>query len=1282
MAQLLLYEDPSALAAYLGGAALLEPELAATPCASIEFKSGGALVFLDTNLELPSDRTGSTRLTRATFDPSKGTVAWGRGKTRRVVELEQGRREPRELASVVPPVPWEQLPDTSELLYLVQPGEPFARLITQHLELALDQLRFAFVSTKEGPRVLVEVPTPSWFLLERWLEDHADEALIFRRLQGSLGPRDVYVEWGYRHPLETWLRDPSREDTLLLIDRRGTHRTIQRGHLEDVGQVLDLDPSAFPTQELVAAAAPERVSVSLRLEGRTAPRDPELWLLPVKDRHRLEALLAQTPEEELKNLLVACIEQPGGERVFCVREVLTGRAPRLLPLGKLAYAPVSGLPNLLVPCQQAIAPPLSNERYALAFGVRADSLTILDLAEGADRGQIAVTRLPKGAFRGVESIVDFVFDGAARELERVILSAPFDLGEFAEEDLVPARVKRKERQASTKKPSPAVSDAQGPAKPKKGSLLDRLMKPFQRSAPGAGSDKKKPRQRGEQAPDPRREEVQAIQRELTLGTPNPRLWMRLGALASQLGDSVESLRALENGVWDLRGDEAKTALDELDGLLGPTTSDGIGDTADLYRQLFAYRREVGGRGGDADSYRRATEAAYTLLREQEDRLRKKSRWLLWRLVLGETGDAIEGERQREAILSDLVLRGLEEREVPPFVRRLLLHHFGQRAATGSGASEALGFLGSAERFTDDLPHPAVRSESLSHVAWALAELGQGEQALVLGQRALELADSKAGAPPHLAWRAQARTRVGAVQERVGGRNKGRGSFTQALRTLHNELEANPSPKSTEGTRARKALVQWFKIVADAWGGERAQDSLVRQAVSLVCALPVTVRSNVLVGARSDLERLGLGDEARAQLLDLLQPTRLNEARQLCHEMNSTSSAYHNAGDAYRTHVQNVMTALGESRSGQGLSQAEGEQILEMLRGDPDLVDEFAIDPFEQALKALPRPPWEVAGEVANRFAAQGRLYEARLVRIAALRRLAFQGDRQSGPDRLAEAISDAWTQEGEKGKLRIRLITRLVALVPAFGLRERGLRLLREVQEQVRARVQDDVYCRNEVLMATTLAAAQLGDSRASYELVEQAARTALQEFREGQGQRTRHLLFETLDECVKGAAHLGETRRGLALVNEVAQAAKSALTASAAGDLGRYFYCGTLIHCGQAALQLGDNEGAASTFADVLTHSRSLSPFDQKDLLLQAGRTAGELQGAQRYRLAAQVLEVAGPIAGKGNLHNAFSMQLVGLLAHEMVSGESAFAAALKRWRAREERGIRDLVAHEQIAQ
>ena len=237
------------------------------------------------------------------------------------------------------------------------------------------------------------------------------------------------------------------------------------------------------------------------------------------------------------------------------------------------------------------------------------------------------------------------------------------------------------------------------------------------------------------------------------------------------------------------------------------------------------------------------------------------------------------------------------------------------------------------------------------------------------------------------------------------------------------------------------------------------------------------------------------------------------------------------------------------------------------------------------------------------------------------------------------------------------------------------------MQDTVASRVElDDVYCRNEMLMATTLAASKLGDSQASFDLVERAAQAAMEEFSASEG-RTRHLLFDTLAQCVRGAGDLGDARRGLGLVAAIGALAERAIAESEPNDLGRYFYCVTLIACGSTAMSLGDAKGAAELFASVIRHVQTLSPFDQKDLLLAAAETACRLEGDQRYQLATTVLQAAQPIASKGNLHNAFAMQLVGHLVREMVKGEGAFANALKRWKAQEERAIRDRVAFEELA-
>lgn len=1270
MAQLLLYEDPRALSAYLAGAALLDPDLPDAQCAHLGLDEGQqGLLFVDA-IGLPVDQTRGTRLVPATLEG--GRVRWSEGETQGETECGPSCA----LAQAVPPVPSAAIPTRAEVLYLVHPGQPFARLVTHHLELGIDDLRYASVHTSAGERIAVEVTRPSWFLLERWLQDFGSEAAIYRRLDGVLGPRSIYVEWGYQHPLETWLRDPADDQSMLLIDASGLHQTLTRGQLQDIGDGLRLEPSAFPTEELAPAAAPELLEVKLRLESRTVPASPELWILPAKDRARLETLLTQTPEEELKNLLVACVEDPSGERLLCVREVIAGRAPRLLPLGQRAYAPLEGQPNLLVPCPDAIAPTLSPERYTKAFGVVNGSLTVLDRhPEDADASasRIHVTRIPKAAFGQVERIVSFVFDGHAKELEAALLQSPFDLGSFAEEDLVPPLVKRPKEKAPLRRPEPPVAEPEQASAPKpKSKLLERLMRPFKRpqTAEPEGVEA------SAEASDPRREEAAAIEREIALGTPQASHWLRLGQLGFELDEASQGLSAFEHGLWLLEGDEAAAAEEELRRLTqGKASPEGVTSTRDLYAQVLAYREEVARQGNDADAYRRATEAIYALLRSEEDRLRKKSRWLLWSQVLLETGDTVEAERQREALLSDLVLRGVEEREVPRFVPRVLLREHGQQAAAGSRAQGALAFLRQAETFTTSLPHPAVQAVSLGHVAWALAELGQSERATQLAQRSQDLAASRAGTPPYLAWRGEAQARIGSVAARTGGREAGRPALTSSLETIRGELRAHPEPRDADGTRARKALVAWLGVVSELWGSEMSRDPLLQQALDAIGELALSVRSNVLLQARRDLETLGLGTEARALLAELLQPQRLKEAERAFQDMSTTPMA-HNHHDAYRTHVQNAMTALGDSGSGAGFQPAEAEVVVAMFKDQPELVDEFAIDPFLQALRVLSGDPWTTVQATYDALMTGGHAYQARLLVIAGLRRLAELHDRQRGPELLERAIEEAWSQEGERGKFRIRLVTRLVDLIPAFGMRERGLKLLAHVQSTVEAR-DDDTYCKNEMLMATTLAASQLGDSQASFDLVERAARVAMDEFKASEG-RTRHLLFDTLASCVRGAGKIGDARRGQSLVDEVAQAAEDALAESGPKDLGRFFYCVTLIACGSTSMLLGEAKRAGELFESVLEHVKHLSPFDQKDLLLEAADTAAALEGDQRYTLAAQVLEGAQPIASKGNLHNAFAMQLVGRLVREMVKGESAFANALKRWKAREERAIRDRVAHE----
>lgn len=1277
MAQVLLYADERALAAYLAGAAAVVPGLAAAPCDVLEVVPPapykGALLFREAEprLPVPGEEARGALVLPATWDKASKKLTIESKPAGVKLKLAEGRSQARELARALAPVAWQRPPEDPLVAYLVAPGAALAALVTEHLELAKTDMRFAPVQVPaEGkgpptPRVLLDVDVPSWFILERWLP-RRDEVTVYRRVVGPLGPRRVWIEWGHEHPLEAWMAEPADDRLLLLIDRAGRHLTLERGALRDVGELLDLDPTRFPVVRLEPTDEPERITIPLRLEGRGASRDPELWLLPFAERERLEHLLAATPEEELRNLLVACVVREGGERLFAVREALTGRAPRLLPLGKRAFAPVPGLPNLLVPCDRSIAPPLGNDRYARAFGLKPGELAVCEELPAKDgrAGAISLLRVEERLFRGIDTIIDFVADGEARRLTEVVLSAPFDLGDLAEEDLVPAQVaaearRREEREAA---PREAREEPEAVKAPAKGKTRERAK--AARATPSEAAARPAPG-----APDPRREQIARLERTIVLERADARSWLELGRLLQADDQPEEALRAQENALWELRGDEAREAARELEEALQRDPG-AAQSTAELYRHALAFPREAqrATSAGQTERYRELVERAYAELREHEGRLRKKTRWLLWRTVLGESGDAIELERQREDILSELVLRGVEEREVPPFCRRVLLEHYGLKAATGSGAAEALAFLDRARTFAGNLRHPAMRAEALAHVAWAFAELGEGGRALQVAQTAEEQAGSSSGAPAHHAFRARALARVGAVHERASGQGKGAQHLDRALTSIARLLTQESDPRSQESADAHKALVAFVACLADVrGGGAPADDPLLARTLQLLAERPAERQALALAGAARDLLRLGAAERGRQLARALLHRPQLG-----------------------LIYVQDAVAALEVLQGDQPTQPDDADRIVAALLAAPerDGIDEHSIPMLLVALRGVRGQPWDVVDRMRQTLLRRNQPYPAALVRIAGLRRLAELRDRQRGPGLLATALEEAWQLpvSGSSGAVeRMRVVTRLAALVPAFGLRDRGLDLLAHVKE--RALQEADLYVRNELLMSTAMAASKLGESRSSLDLLEEVAARAIEAFQQAsQGGPRRAgtpswVMFETLDACAQGVAELGDARRGLALVQRMGDVARQALRQSGAGhDVGRFFYLHTLIQCGHAALALGDATAADGAWSDAFNRMRDAQGQDLIDLLQKAAETAGQLDGAQRYGLARQVLESAESGGGAGDLFERFTIDLTARIARDMVQGESAFAAALKRWKGREERSIRDRVALERL--
>ena len=944
-----------------------------------------------------------------------------------------------------------------------------------------------------------------------------------------------------------------------------------------------------------------------------------------------------------------------------MREVLAGRAARLLPIGGQAYACLPGLPALFCPCDKTIAPPLRNDRYARAFAVKPGEITLLDEADAG----ISVSKIEEAGFRPIDTVIDFVVEGDAARLQALIAQTPFELGRFAEEDLVPPDATGDSRRKPTGK---EPKEARGPAdetpgpQPKEG-ILSTVRGIFQPKERESGPRTARPGEPRED--DARRTTIATLERELAREPSDVARWWRLAEMRFEDSEEEDAVAGYENALWLTTKDDDEAALrKQLSDRLGETSQAAPpADVPALYRAVFAYVGAVAG-AQDPDVYRALTSQIHEHLRHHEARLRKKARWLLWRQVLGITQDRVEEERQREDVLAELVLRGVEDREVPTFIRRRLLERYSTANGANAGTSrtnEALQFLRDAEGFADATDKPAHRAAAIAHVAWAYAELGEAARAKELARSAERHANEAKGETDQ-AYRARALARAAAVFERTDGPMAGRRLFQEALQAISRGLESRPTRSAEE----RKAFPKWFQALADARGAHATvDDPLVQAGVALLEKVDPPLRALLLDECAEPLSRLGQANKGRTLARALL-----------------------GRSDLQLIHLEHAATALEIFEEGRAVVIEDGRRILEAVRRVPAEIDEFAPDMIIIALRAEQRAPWEVADELAQQLAKDGHPYAAALVRLTAVRRLAELKDRERGPRLLARMFDDAWAHQGDQqGLERMRLLVRLAKLVPAFGLRGQGLETLRTIAD--RAAQERSAYVRNELLSACALAAAKLGETRETMRILEEIVDQVLGVLREGRRDArgtANSFLFEALDAAATGAAEIGDSQRGLPLVDKVAKAARDELSRPAEPRTGgpeaagRFFFYRALIRCGRAATALGDRDAAQGYFEDALARLSETFGCDRIDLLEDTAKAANELEGDRRYALASRVLALARDVLDLGEFSRQFAVELAERVAQDVVRGESAFAAALKRWKGDEERRIRDRVATERV--
>jgi len=440
-----------------------------------------------------------------------------------------------------------EVPDIGQVLFVLPDGQALCDLAAELLRLGCDRLEWRVAAAGS----LLRVESPPYYTLLRAM----DEASGIRAFEPSpKGQERVYVEVGYVHPLARLLR-PEPGHTLLVSPSPGEERArftmLEEGAFSDLYTLVDLTvggPAA--PRALAAMAAPPRLAVTLRL-ARAAPTDvPTLWVLREEAIRKVERLLASLPEETARGLLFSPC-RVSNETMVVLRSRTGTRTT--LEIDAEPYRAHHSIPNLYLPCDATLEPPLRRDRVRELLAPDPDAVVWL---RSLGEGQFQVEHLPDAAFLPLTEWVEYVIDTSAPALEPWVKSCTFDFAAFVGEAPISART-REEPEGAAEPPRRRTNSAPQDSSPPAVRAPSRGAAPRIVARAALGSARL----------DPNVDAVQLAELErefLALDTPGDApvrqsLWERMAALNSALGRRHDATLCWTRALWELPADRVCAA---------------------------------------------------------------------------------------------------------------------------------------------------------------------------------------------------------------------------------------------------------------------------------------------------------------------------------------------------------------------------------------------------------------------------------------------------------------------------------------------------------------------------------------------------------------------------------------------------------------------------------------------------------------------------------------------------------------------------------------------------
>ncbi|NUO50722.1 MAG: hypothetical protein HOV80_17870 [Polyangiaceae bacterium] len=303
--------------------------------------------------------------------------------------------------------------------------------------------------------VLVRALRPSFYVLSRVLETQAQIAAFVPVSERS---ESVWVAAGFASPALAGVTPAAGE--IVLMTAEGAIRTLQPEPFRAIWDHLEI--TLAPAGESPRPLPLARRQVPLGLARVTTPKVPTLWLLREDAVATIDQLVETAPEDVLRALsFVAC-----GPRDSPLVVLRASKPMPLFPRGD-AYAAVPELPDVFVPIDRRVHPPIWSDRLRAVVGGPDDKIRWLVPPEPG--GALRVDSAALDAFVPLVDWVEFVAE--PHELEPWLRAVSFEPGAFdaiagepeprqakREDDATPDEVRKRRRRPLVTR-SPVVTSA-------------------------------------------------------------------------------------------------------------------------------------------------------------------------------------------------------------------------------------------------------------------------------------------------------------------------------------------------------------------------------------------------------------------------------------------------------------------------------------------------------------------------------------------------------------------------------------------------------------------------------------------------------------------------------------------------------------------------------------------------------------------------------------------------------------------------------------------------------